>query len=323
MPTNPIKEFDLLHAIYSANPALPANVTIPPGDDMGELTLTSGSRVLVTVDQLAEGRHFVLKNTPLALIARKAITRNLSDVAAMAAKPIGCVCAAAFPRSFSLDNAKKLSQHMREVALSYDCPIFGGDVTIWDYPILISVTVLAEPWLGLRPVRRSGAQPGDLVCVTGTLGGSLLTNNNYTHHLEFTPRVALAKALATRVKLSSMIDISDGLGRDAGHIADQSGVDITLYANKLPCSNAAHAAAQVSGKPAWMHALADGEDYELCFTIPYDQSERLAQDHWMIDNVRITPVGYCAQRFPGKPPVQLITPDAKTIDASTFGWEHS
>ncbi len=320
---HPIKEFDLLHAIYSANPALPPSVTIPPGDDMGELTLTSGSRVLVTVDQIAEGRHFVLKETSLALIARKAITRNLSDVAAMAAKPIGCVCAAALPRSFSLNNGKKLSEHLRDAALAFECPMFGGDVTIWDYPILISVTVLAEPWLGIRPIRRSGAQPGDLVCVSGNLGGSIITHNGYTHHLEFTPRISFAKALATRIKLTSMIDISDGLGRDAGHIAEQSNVDITLYANKLPCSTASHLAAQASGKPAWLHALSDGEDYELCFTIPYDQSERLAEDHWTVDGVRVTPVGYVSQRFPGKPPVQVITPDNQFIDASTLGWEHS
>jgi thiamine-monophosphate kinase len=319
---NSLKEFDLLHAIYSANPALPTNITIPPGDDMGELTLTGGSRVLVTVDQLAEGRHFVLKNTPLSLIARKAITRNLSDVAAMAAKPLGCVCAAALPRSFSLDNAKKLSQHLREAALAFDCPMFGGDVTVWDYPILLSVTIIAEPWLGIRPIQRSGAQPGELVCVTGTLGGSIISHNNYTHHLEFTPRVSLAKTLATRYKPTSMIDLSDGLGRDAGHIADQSGVNITLYANKLPCSTAAHIASQASGKTPWMHALSDGEDYELCFTIPFDQSEKLAKENWTVDDVRITPVGFVSQRFPGKPPVQLITPDAKTIDASNFGWEH-
>jgi thiamine-monophosphate kinase len=322
MPT-PIKEFDILHAIYSANPALPPSVTIPPGDDMGELTLTSGSRVLVTVDQIAEGRHFVLKETPLALIARKALARNLSDVAAMAAKPMGCVCAAALPRNFSLENAKRLSECLRDSALAFDCPMFGGDVTIWDYPILISVTVLAEPWLGIRPVRRAGAKPGDLVCVSGTLGGSIITNNGYTHHLEFTPRISFAKALATRVKLSSMIDISDGLGRDAGHIAEQSGVDITLYANRLPCSTASSIAAQSSGKPAWLHALSDGEDYELCFTVSDEESKRLAEDHWTVDGVRVTPVGYVSQRFPGKPHVQVITPDSQIIDASTLGWEHA
>src|SRR4051812_7406374 len=118
-----MKEFDLLHRIWSFNASLPPRVTLPPGDDMGALRLT-GRDVLVTVDQVADGVHVDLRTQPLEKVGRKAIPRNLSDVAAMAARPVGAVAAAALPRGFGEARAAALFEAMRTVAAAYDCPLF-------------------------------------------------------------------------------------------------------------------------------------------------------------------------------------------------------
>src|SRR5690606_5727421 len=114
-------------------------VVIPPGDDMGGVTI-GGQRVLVAVDQVADRVQVDLATTPIEKVGRKAITRNLSDVAAMAAKPVGCVVAASLPRSLGEAKANALSDAMRTTAAAYDCPLFGGDVSIWEGPLLLTVT---------------------------------------------------------------------------------------------------------------------------------------------------------------------------------------
>jgi thiamine-monophosphate kinase len=139
-----MREFDLLQHVYAANSALGAEVVIPPGDDMGGIRW--GNRLLLaTVDQVADGVHVQVEGTPLDLIARKAIVRNLSDVAAMAAVPLGAVAAVSLPRDFGEDRARQLADALRHHADRYHCPLFGGDVSMWDHPLLITVTVFAEP----------------------------------------------------------------------------------------------------------------------------------------------------------------------------------
>src|SRR5262249_6407472 len=137
-----------------------------------------------------------------------------------------------------------------------------------------TVTILARPAAGIVPVRRSGAQAGDVICVTGTLGGSLEKIAEgvdpikpYIHHLDFEPRLDLAKELARKLGVRAMIDLSDGLGSDLGHICRASGVAAVIYEDMLPASQGAQQAATRDGKPLWQHVLGDGEDYELCFTI--------------------------------------------------------
>ena len=316
-----MREFSILQHVFASNRGLPPRVTIPPGDDMGALRL-GGRDVLVTVDQVADGVHFDLASTPLEKIARKAITRNVSDVAAMAAKPVGSVVAAALPRTFGEERAERLFDLMRDAAQQYECPIFGGDVSMWDHPLLVSVTVLAEPWPGVAPVLRSGASPGDLVFVTGTLGGSIETlGDGYTHHLDFEPRVELARQLASNAgtRPTAMIDISDGLARDLLHICELSGVSAELVAGDLPASRGCAAASRKSGRAPWSHALADGEDYELCFTVAADRAAGLPKQ---VAGVPITRVGRIVERTSGRASVIARTPDGAMRDVTDSGWEH-
>jgi thiamine-monophosphate kinase len=319
-----MRESELLQHIYRANPTLPGRVIIPPGDDMGGLQI-GAEQVLITVDQLADGVHFDLRAVPLEKIARKAITRNLSDVAAMAALPCGAVVAACLPRHFGTSSAQRLFDEIRAVSASYGCPVIGGDIAMWDHPLILSVTVLAVP-AGVTPVRRDGARVGDWVCVTGRLGGSMQALRGYIHHLDFEPRLTLARKLASTpgLTLHSMIDLSDGLGIDLGRVCEASGVSAQLWADRLPISEAAEMTSRADGVEPWRHALGDGEDYELCFTVPAEQAHRCLPAQ--IDGVPITPVGVvtpvAVASGNGKPTVTIKFPDGSIRAAGDSGWDY-
>lgn len=319
-----MREFDLLRHVFAANAQLPPRVTLPPGDDMGALRF-DGRDVLVTVDQLADGVHVDLRSTSLSRVGRKAVTRNLSDIAAMAAQPRGGVVSVCLPRAMTQEQASELLDAARKTAAEHDCPIFGGDVSVWDHPLLMSVTLLAEP-AGIEPVKRSGARVGDFLCVTGQLGGSLLEiardSQPYTHHLDFTPRLSLARQLASHAatRPSSMIDISDGLARDVRHLCEMSGVSTEIWAGQLPISPAAMLASTRSSMPAWWHALCDGEDYELLLTVTPSQREKMPE---AIEGVPITVVGVMtAAADPKHPTVLLRLPDGSAQPVGDWGWEH-
>ncbi len=314
-----MRENDLLEHIYRHNTSLPAHVSIPPGDDMAALDV-GGTNVLVAVDQLADGIHFDLKNTPLQKVARKAITRNLSDIAAMAAQPVAAVVAGSLPKDFGKSNADALFDAMHATAEHYQCPLVGGDIAIWAGPLLLTVTVLAEP-AGVEPVTRRGTKVGDVVCITGQLGGSLETVNGRTHHLDFEPRLSVARALAgdENLRPTSMIDLSDGLAMDVSRLCRLNAVGVELWADRLPVRAAGHQAAHRDQRPPWMHALSDGEDYELAFTL----SAQAAEHHLPaeIEGVPITQVGLIIEGDD----LLIKQPDGTVVplDAlGAMGWEH-
>ena len=317
-----MRELELLEQIYGANPSLPESVTIPPGDDMGAVRFCRMS-ALLSVDQLVDGVHFDLETTAIERIGRKAITRNLSDVAAMAAMPVGAVVAGCLPNGLGRDRTEVLFETMRQAGQTYRCPLIGGDLTIWDHPLVLSVTIIATPE-GIRPLLRSSAQVGDMICVTGQLGGSLENIDGYTHHLDFEPRLSLARALGADpdLDLHAMIDVSDGLAKDLSHICRASGVGAEVQAELLPVSPAALVAERRDGRPAWQHALGDGEDYELCFTLPASKVQ--FGQPIQVGGVAITPIGRITEPGPdNEARVELKLPDGSVqpLDAG-LGWEH-
>lgn len=299
-----MRENDLLQHVTATNAALPEHVTLPPGDDMGAIRLLDPT-ALVTVDQVADGIHFDLDRTPLPLIARKAITRNLSDVAAMAAQPAAAVVAVSFPKSFGQDNATTLLDAMRETAESFACPIVGGDIAMWDGKLLISVTILAQPWPDVEPVRRTGSQIGDAIYVTGELGHTLDTG----HHLTFTPRLEVARLLATdpTTRPHAMMDLSDGLAQDLPRLVDHAELVARVMPTRTP--------AVPDDTPAWQHALNDGEDYELLFTASPD-----APIPAEVNELVITRVGTVTDSGG----LQVLTMDGTRLPMHEVatGWEH-
>lgn len=264
-----MREGDLHALIAAANERLPKGVLIPPGDDMAQVAVAGGS-VLVACDQVIEGRHFV-PNTPIDLIARKAIARNVSDVAAMAGRPLACLCAATLPSDLPESAVRALTAALQQHAEDFGCPLVGGD-TSWHgepgHPLQLSITILALPHATGRVVRRDQAQDGDAVVVSGALGGSFGADG-LGRHLRFEPRVRLARELVDHFgdRLGAMIDVSDGLGRDLDRVARASGVAVLVEGDRIP----------VQGGCTLDQALRDGEDHELAFTLRAEAAEDLPE----------------------------------------------
>ena len=261
-----MREFELIDSIRSANGVLDPSVVVPPGDDLGLIRLPGGQGLLAGVDQVVSGVHLA-EDAPPETYGAKVMNRSLSDVAAMACVPVGALVSATLPPRLMDDPhwSIRFAEAARAAGGLFGAPLFGGDVAVHvdgNGPFTASATVLAipdpDPRAKGRVVLRSGARPGDTVWVSGAFGGSLEEDGG-GHHASFLPRIELALELHRLMgtALSSMIDVSDGLAADAGHLAHESGCGIELEAERVPRR----------GNASLDGALADGEDYELCFTI--------------------------------------------------------
>jgi len=256
-----VRENELLDHIYRRSAGLsqgwPA-VVVGPGDDCAVVREGGGGLTLLKVDQLVEGRHYRSGTDP-ALIARKAIARPLSDLAAMAGVPRAALVAAVLPDGFS--GADELFDHLSRASRGLGCPLVGGDLSSGPRgaPLVLSVTMVGEPHAVRGPVLRSGARPGDRVYVSGVLGGSFDPATGGGRHLTFEPRIELATELATTLgdELTAMMDLSDGLGIDGDRLSRASGVKMLIEMHRVPAHPDACGVASILG---------DGEDYELLFT---------------------------------------------------------
>ena len=324
-----MREFALLQRIFAENARLPASVLVPPGDDMAEIRLESLANetptILIAADSAIEGRHTPLGCDPF-LIGKKAVLRNVSDVAAMMnARPLATVACITVPSATSEERVWRLCAGLRETAERWNAPLIGGDLATFARSsecatIIASVTILATRVDQTRPVAtRRDARVGDGVYVTGAIGGAWDRATGLGRHLDFTPRVQVAAELAgvLRDRLGAAIDVSDGLGRDLGHIAQMSGVSIELDLEAIPLH------ASVVGVREVLEAIGDGEDYEIAFTARGDVPTLVA-------GVPITRIGTVRAglridatnaevRAVGAVTVQV---DGRIIDVSHAGHEH-
>jgi thiamine-monophosphate kinase len=274
-------EFDYIRWLR-AQIAHSQRVRVGVGDDCAVLE-PSNHLTLITTDMLLDGSHFRLADVGPRRVGRKALAVNLSDMAAMGGRPTIAVVSVGLPRLNTARIAEEVFHGMKSLADEYGVAIVGGDTNTWDGPFVISITQLGEP--GPRgPLLRSGAKPGDWLLVTGSLGGSILGK-----HLDFTPRVREALALQDQVAPRAMIDISDGLAADVGHIAEESNCGFVLFAEKIPISDAARA--MKDDIAPLRHALGDGEDFELAFTVSPEDGQRLLETQPL--DVSLAWIGLC------------------------------
>jgi thiamine-monophosphate kinase len=284
-----MKEFSLLEKIYNASASNNSSILIGPGDDMALLSFEA-DKLLCGVDQLIVGRH-VSEDTPPELIGRKAIARCFSDIAAMGGAPSGSLMTAALPPETDEGWAMAVFDGARAAAEQWGGSIVGGDIASTKTKTLPIFSVTAFGTLYATAIKRAHAKVGDVIYVTGEIGNSL-----GGHHLTFTPRISEAQALIDSIEIHTMIDISDGLGQDASHLASAR-TQLVIDTAQIPLRKGA----------TLPEALSDGEDYELLFTSAMKPPEHLAR-----------PIGFVQQRDENQPSVITTTGD----DISKCGWTH-
>ena len=228
-----------------------------------------GSYELLTIDTIVEEVDFILRMVKPEAIGRKALAINLSDIAAMGGSPKFAVVSLTLPKKTKVEFVKRFYAGLSKLAKHFGVAVVGGDLSR-GLKVSSSIALLGEVKKN-QAVFRNGARFGDFVCVTGKLGGSIL-GKQFT----FTPRIYEGKLIA-RSGASAMIDISDGLEQDAGHLAENSKVGFFLDKRQIPISAAAMKLARGNPKKALFHALSDGEDFELLFTISPSKFKTLAR----------------------------------------------
>jgi thiamine-monophosphate kinase len=276
-----LSESVLIERFFRACGAQRSDVTLGIGDDAALLSFGAGNELVAKTDTLVEGVHFPAQSPP-ASIGHRSLAVNLSDLAAMGARPAWALLALTLPRA---EEAwlEEFAAGLGALAREHRVALVGGDTTRG--PLTVTVQLLGSVPSG-RALRRSGARPGDLLFVSGTPGdaaaglaleqGRLAAPPGAREYLRErfllpTPRVALGERL--RGFASACIDISDGLLGDAGKLAQASGVGVEVTFEELPLSEAL--AATLGEERARLLALSGGDDYELCFAVPPAQAAQL------------------------------------------------
>jgi thiamine-monophosphate kinase len=285
---------------------------VGPGDDAAVLRMAGIERCAVTVDMLTDHVDFELAEMDPGKVGRKALAANLSDLAAMASRPLAAVIAVALPRQGAGELAVALVEGMLPLAERYELAIAGGDTNTWDGPLAISITLMGEV-TDRGPLRRDGARPGDRILATGSFGGSILGR-----HLDFEPRVNEALALHARYELHAGIDVSDGLSLDLARVLEESRCGAVIHADAVPVAEDARRLADrlSDGSTPLDHALCDGEDYELVFAAPPREVERIMAERPV--QVAITDIG----EFVAEPGLWIQDAAGNRRPLTPRGWEH-
>jgi len=308
-------EFDIIKR-YFAPLSAAAPGAFGLGDDAATLAPSPGAEIVVTTDTVAAGIHYLADAAPEHVVA-KLVGSNLSDLAAMGAKPVGFTLNCAWTKGTREEDIAAFAAALKTWVDDYAFPLLGGDTVVNDGSAVFTVTAFGEVQAG-KALRRNGAKAGDGVYVTGTIGDGALGLKAATGDLTLdddamaflidryqTPQPRITAGLALVGRATACIDISDGLMQDAGHIAEQSKVDIVIETAKVPLSDAARAA--LPNDPDLMSVvLGGGDDYELLFTSTTPIAEA-------------THIGTVIE---GEGNVRLVDADGNAVTLDDAGYRH-
>jgi len=292
MKLSTLGEFGLIRKIEKQSSRPSPAVQLGIGDDAAALAVSPGTLLLATTDMLIERVHFDLSCTDFYSLGWKSAAVNVSDIAAMGGVSRFCLASLGITSGISVEHISEFYRGFNAVLAAYKTVLVGGDTCSSRDDLIISVTLLGEVEKK-RALTRAGANAGDKVFVTGTLGDSaagleILLGAKHgkrnekrrlhvpgparlrliERHLRPVPRAEWGRKIASAGCASAMIDVSDGISSDLGHICEQSRMGAVLYADKIPLSDGLRNAAAALSKPLLHYALSGGEDYELLFTVP-------------------------------------------------------
>lgn len=332
-----IGEFGLIDRLKEYLPVKSDKIIKSIGDDAAVIKNSDGSVQLISTDLLMEGVHFDLAYTPLKHLGYKAIAVNVSDIAAMYGTPSHVVVGLALSNRFSVEAIEELYTGMKLACDAYSIDLVGGDTTSSRSGLGISVTVVGTA-AAEEVVYRSGAQLNDLICVTGDLGAAFmglnvlerekqvylanpemqpeLLDKEYIIECQLKPeaRMDVIKSLKSLgLKPTAMIDISDGLASELMHICKESNVGAYIYEDKLPIDQMAFDTAREFDMNPLTVMLNGGEDYELLFTIPQSDYEKVR------NNPNISVIGYIKSADEG---VHVYTKGDNLVPVTAQGWNH-
>lgn len=291
---------------------------------------------LVSTDMLVEGVHFDLSYMPLKHLGYKAVTVNLSDICAMNATPKQITVSIALSSRFPVEAVEELYSGILAACTNYKVDLIGGDTTSSTSGLIISVTAIGEAKKE-DVVYRNGAKEKDLICVTGDLGGAYmglqllereksvfkenpnvqpdLDGNDYILERQLKPEARIDIPLlfkALNVKPTSMIDVSDGLASELFHLCTQSGTGCELYEDKIPLDPMTYGRARDFNLDPTLCALSGGEDYELLFTVPLSDYDKVK------DHPDITIIGHMTDKNSG---LNLVTKNGLSAKLKAQGWD--
>lgn len=289
------------------------------GDDCAVLRVPPGHETLVTTDFSLEGVHFRQRWHPPEVVGRRCLTRGLSDIAAMGGEPLAVFLSLALPRKLPQTWVDRFMKGLMTLAGEFKVPLAGGDTASSPAGILADIIVIGSVPKG-KAILRSGAKAGNRIYVTGELGGASaalkelfaghkVRPRDFPRHFHPVPRVAVGRFLQAKRLATAMIDLSDGLSTDLGHVCDESGVGAEIFAPALPRATVGKRRNDVELR----HALHGGDDYELLFTSPQNKvvPSRIA-------GVPVTLIGHVTR----KKSVFLMKENGVGVELKPQGWEH-
>lgn len=334
MQISDLGEFPLIDRVARIVAVERPDVVVGIGDDVAVLAVDGDELILATVDSQVEEVHFLRHLITPRQLGRRALAINLSDIAAMGGRAQHALVSVALPSHTDVAWVEELYRGLREEGDRFQTAIVGGNMARSPERAFIDVCVLGRVHRD-HLLLRSGARPGDRVLVTGSLGGAAagltvalepelpLTASQrrflLARYLTPTPRLSEAAVIARSGAATAMIDVSDGLSSDVGHICERSQVGVRLSADRLPISPAARRVAELTDGPAWRLSLGASDDYELCLTASPGEAEAVIAAVQEETGTPVTAIGHVVPPQEGR---WLTLEDGKEKPLEAMGWQH-